>query len=225
MATTQMEQNIEEWTNEFITAYYSSVVYSKRDVSKFYDPDNAIIYRDSLKEKSGIKISEAIDILVPYIGKGDKLMINQFTSVPIKKGFNLTVFGQTTVNEKTSQFIQFFTIEFFENRAAIISDSLMNINSEVAQNDLVEIPRPSHAKQNAFHQKPSSSKSEVPQQQQQNEINNSNNDNNTNTNSNTNNNTTSNTNNDSNSSLPAQQNNKAPKNKKSKNSKFRFTPE
>lgn len=204
-----MEQNIEEWANEFVTAYYSSVVYSKRDVSKFYDPDNAIIYRESLKEKPGVKISEAADILVPRIEKGDKLMITQYNTVPTQKGFNLSVFGRTIANEKTNHFAQFFTIKFYENRAAIISDSLMNINiDEAISNELVEIPRPSHAKQNASHQQNSSPKTEVQQQQANVDNNSSNNKENGNTNP-----------------PPAQQKSKNTKSKKPKNNKFYFTPD
>lgn len=220
-----MEPNIEEWANEFITAYYSSVVYSKKDVSKFYDPDNAIIYRESLPEKTGVKLSEANNILCPYIGKGDKLFVTQFNTVPTKKGFNLSVFGRIIVNEKTNHFAQFFTIGFFENRAAIISDSLLSINvDENIQQELVEIPRPPRNKQNASRQ---SSKNDIPQQTQQTQK--KDNENNNNSNNNNINNNSSNDKN-GNNAQPTQSKNQRPlepksSNSKPKNSKFFFSPE
>lgn len=141
-----MENPIEEWAQEFITAYYTSVVYSKNEVVKFYDPENAKIYREDLQDKPGISLNESLNTLVPRLAKGDRLIITQYNAVPIENGFNLSVFGKKISPENTSNFAQFFTLVFVQGRAVVVADSLQNLSFEHSEENLVQVPRPKNSR-------------------------------------------------------------------------------
>lgn len=129
--------NLPDLTAEFVVAYYTASVYDFRSVIKFYDPEKAQIYRQSLPSGKPTNVNEAKQVLVPNLKGHEKLIIQNYTFNPLplfpenENGinyFNIVVIGKIVKSEKDnliSQFSQFFTLEILNNeRIAIISDSL-----------------------------------------------------------------------------------------------------
>lgn len=157
--------NIDSFAAEFVVAYYTACVYDFRSVIKFYDPEKALIYRQSLPDGKPAKVNEAKHFIVPILKGHEKLVVLNYTFNPLSinndtengtQYFNVVTIGKIVKDEKEglfSQFSQFFTLEFVNNeRVAIISDSLTiiphinnsnnnNSNEEVTgTNELVSIP-------------------------------------------------------------------------------------
>jgi hypothetical protein len=124
---------------EFIAAYYQSLVYKTQDIPKFYDPDNAIIWRKSVDSRLGVKFSEAIakdkDILVPHIERGSTVSVLEFQVMPNDRGFVLNVIGKIARGATSTLFNQVFTICRREDRVFIVGDSLNFLNGFLGGKD------------------------------------------------------------------------------------------
>ena len=132
-------EDIPSVTAEFVVAYYTCFVHHKEDVAKFYDQDNAMVWRKDLGSDVGVNIKGAMGLLVPEIAKGSSVTISSYNAVPIENGLALVVNGYIVYEGETKahMFSQFFTLASFCDRVFIESDSL-NIYSaecEIPAND------------------------------------------------------------------------------------------
>lgn len=121
---------------EFVVAYYTTSVYDFRSTIKFYDPEKALIYRQTLPDGKPSKVNEAKQFIALDLRGHERLIVLNYSTNPLPLNntenqtlyFNVAVIGKIVKNEKEglfSQFSQFFTLEIINNeRIAIISDSL-----------------------------------------------------------------------------------------------------
>ena len=157
-------QDIETWAKEFIVAYYSTATYSIKQLFKFYDQENAVIYRECLQDKTAVSLKGNHNLIWQKMSQGSKLVINNYNTIPIENGFNISVFGRIIYPENTKCFSQFFTLEFVQERAVIVSDSLQFLDiNQYDESGLVAIEAPKNLK---AQQSPTQSNS--PRSRQQN---------------------------------------------------------
>lgn len=110
---------------EFISAYYYKLSFSPAEVPKFYDQENALIWRQELERRDGVDFNTASKFLVPEIVKGSKVVIYDYTMLKNEKGFLLTVCGYIKhENEEKKEFQQIFEVEEIDGKYAIVKDIL-----------------------------------------------------------------------------------------------------
>jgi hypothetical protein len=107
---------------EFIRTYYTNLVYSPDDVRLFYDEEDATIWRDQMPDVR--PIGEAGDHLLPAIPKGSKVVISQFTTLPIPTGMSIVVYGKIGFGGEVRSFHQVFTLTAVEDRFFVVGDYL-----------------------------------------------------------------------------------------------------
>lgn len=182
--------DIANLASEFVCAYYTAAVYDFRSTIKFYDPEKAQIYRQSLPDGKPAKVNDAKHFIAPDLRGHERLTVLNYSynSLPLNNNnsenqtryFNVIVIGQIVKNEKEgllSQFSQFFTLEIINNeRVAIISDSLtvipqndpLNNNANEPAEAYFEIDRrPTFLNQPKRQQKQQQNQSSQEQQQNQ----------------------------------------------------------
>lgn len=137
-----MEQILSTAQN-FIVLYYNFAATCKNDINKFYD-QNALVWRSG--SSKAIKLSEINERLFPEVKHGSEFNVVDYSVVPVEenKAFNLTVTGNFSYNKENIQaFTQCFTLKYFDEKAAIISDSLFITPVDsivVPEKELVECP-------------------------------------------------------------------------------------
>jgi hypothetical protein len=96
---------------EFVRAYYTSLVYHQGDVSKYYDQDNASIWRAELHSTESVPFPEAEALLFPEIEAGSTVTISDFNILRLpNSGFAIVVHGRIAFNYTTRAFSQYFTL-------------------------------------------------------------------------------------------------------------------
>ena len=111
---------------EFVVAYYTYFVHHKEEVVKFYDQDNATVWRKELGSDVGVSLKDGKQFLVPEIARGSSVTVSSYNAVRIENGIALVVNGHIVYEGETTahMFSQFFTLTSFCDRVFIESDSL-----------------------------------------------------------------------------------------------------
>jgi hypothetical protein len=77
--------------SDFVRGYYASLVYTPADLVKFYDEDNATVWRDELGERPVPRIQT---------DSGPQVAVTTFTVLPLESGFSLVVNGDIAFRER-----------------------------------------------------------------------------------------------------------------------------
>jgi hypothetical protein len=114
-----------EIAQEFVRAYYTSLVYQRGKLRKYYDQDNATIWRDQLNSPNSIPFAQAEAFLIPDIDTGSTVTISDFNSLRLpNNGLAIVVHGTISFGNQTRVFGQYFILSEVSDRYFVMSDSL-----------------------------------------------------------------------------------------------------
>jgi hypothetical protein len=119
--------------SEFVMAYYTHLAYQPSDLPKFYDQDNARVWRSSLPSNIGVPFSTLGPQFIPDIPEGSSVTVLNYNVLPLETGLAVVVHGSLVCESFAKLFDQFFTLEQVADRFFITGDSLT----------LIEAPRDS----------------------------------------------------------------------------------
>ena len=108
---------------QFIQAYYSTLIQNANDLSKFYDQE-ASIWRESFGNGESKKVEDCKDNLFPAVQQGSEVAITSFADNSFPGGFHISVFGHIIKDSITSVFNQTFVLLQRSDRIFIVSDAL-----------------------------------------------------------------------------------------------------
>ena len=108
---------------QFVQAYYATLVNTKNDLIKFYQPE-AMIWRESLGSGKGIKLADYKEDLFVELPRGCEISVTDFTENVFQGGIHITVFGHILDDDKTIVFTQSFVLLECSDRYCVVSDTL-----------------------------------------------------------------------------------------------------
>lgn len=133
-----------ELAANFVVAYYTSFVYKKDDIAKFYD-ENAVINRPSFSSPK--PLSQARLELAVSFQDGSVLNVSSYNATASEETILLNVTGYLNFNEIKRPFIQNFVLQEKYGRIFIIIDSYQyfevnTVFAEADHNYVVPSPKP-----------------------------------------------------------------------------------
>jgi hypothetical protein len=119
-----------EIAQEFVRAYYTSLVYQRADLRKYYDQQNATIWRTQLNSTDSLPFAQADAFLIPDIETGSTVTISDFNSLRLPdNGLAIVVNGSIGIDTTTRLFGQYFILSEVSDRYFVMSDSLSFTNA------------------------------------------------------------------------------------------------
>lgn len=111
--------------NEFIVAYYRTLVFAHKDLSKFYNEDTGSIWRTGGNGRQGaIAFPKAKRELALHLGKQSSVKILSYAVLPISQGGMSIVVNGEIVDQSVQGFNQCFTLSSVQDRLVIDADVL-----------------------------------------------------------------------------------------------------
>ena len=108
---------------QFIQAYYATLLQQKDELPKFYDQE-AAIWRDSFESGESKKVEDCKDILALNVPQGSEVAITSFADNSFPGGSHISVYGHIISNENTKVFNQTFVLVQRSDRTLVVSDAL-----------------------------------------------------------------------------------------------------
>jgi hypothetical protein len=132
---------------EFVRAYYAHLVYHPEELFKFYDQENATVWRSEVGDGVAVQFPQSLAFLVPAIDEGSKVTVTKFAALPLPSAISLVVHGTVVGPLASRAFVQVFTLsEVVPDRYFVVSDYLRFSGGPVDSDaDVALIPGPSKA--------------------------------------------------------------------------------